>query len=338
MGKKKRITWHIGVNKTGSTALEHFCLQQHNWLQHHNVSFLSKALFYQQFWGLYYQSAITESQLAYYQQLFDQVVSTLPSDHVVMIDEDITLRNPLFEGRLIRYQTTIGRYHNNFETMLKRLSSLTKHHDLHIVLYVRRQDLFLESLYGHNIKTRHGFALPFSDFLERYPLELLDWNACASLISSYFGKDHFTVKIYDRDKLKNSDIVADFFDFLDTPIVDYQLDDSLQNNRINYEHFEMVRAFNKVKVDVHPKYYLRGCPQRYCHLNKPYGFMDYTSRCRFLDHFNLSNQTLSKQWLNQEMVFKHPNPSLIVLDQSAPLSLSQDKINQLTQEFFNKAN
>ena len=40
---KPTITLHLGINKTGSTSLEHFCTQQSQWLHDHNWAFFNKS-------------------------------------------------------------------------------------------------------------------------------------------------------------------------------------------------------------------------------------------------------------------------------------------------------
>ena len=67
--------------------------------------------------------------------------------------------------------------------MAKRIKQLTQDVDLQLVLYVRRQDLFLESLYAHTIKTRHFFHLPFHRFKEIYGVKQLDWHRIAMIMA-----------------------------------------------------------------------------------------------------------------------------------------------------------
>ena len=42
---QKKVTWHIGVNKTGSATLESFCVNQHEWLKKQGISFFRKHYF-----------------------------------------------------------------------------------------------------------------------------------------------------------------------------------------------------------------------------------------------------------------------------------------------------
>ena len=332
---KKTIYINIGLNKTGSTTLEHTCVNSIKWLNKHNLDYFSKVLFYQHFWGLYFDSSITTYQLPYLHNLFNYICDTqLPKDNVILIDEDLTLRNPFFKGRLIRYQTTFGDYHSNFKTIIKNLKYITQDHQLKIIVYIRRQDLFLESLYCQNIKTRHYFSSTFNTFKDIYSPIVLDWLELATTIENIIGKENLIIKCFDANHLKDNDITSDFFSILNCPKPTKTLKSSQKNLRIDAKHFETIRAFRKEKLTIPPEQYLKSVPSKYCTTGKPYGFLDIKQRQEFLDTFKQSNQHVSAKYFNNKPLFSSPNKTLPIINQTSLPQLSKQKIAQLTTETY----
>ena len=75
------------------------------------------------------------------------------------------------------------------------------------------------------------------------------------------------------------------------------------NSRLDYEHFEAVRAFNQIELPLNPKYYFRTCPSAYCQSKTSYG-LSQTEREQYLSQFEAANQALSEDFFDNQPVFQ----------------------------------
>lgn len=96
---------------------------------------------------------------------------------------------------------------NTCEASCKVISYLTKGFDTRIVMLVRRQDTYIESLYNQLIKRQE--TRDFATFLDDMPLDNLDWAAVADVYAGHFGRDNVTVLPFER-KVLNSGGTDDF--------------------------------------------------------------------------------------------------------------------------------
>lgn len=87
------------------------------------------------------------------------------------------------------------------------VSYLTDGFRTRIVIIIRRQDTFIESLYNQFIKRQE--LRDFATFLAEFPLDNLDWNVTVDTYADAFGRDNVTVLPFER-KVLNSAGVDDF--------------------------------------------------------------------------------------------------------------------------------
>ena len=87
--------------------------------------------------------------------------------------------------------------------------------EVEIVVYLRRQDLFMESRYVQSVKS--GLTITFAEYLKLHGGNHLDWHHLVTAYAGAFGKNNVIVRVYDRQELKERDIVADFLDIVAAP-------------------------------------------------------------------------------------------------------------------------
>ena len=120
--------------------------------------------------------------------------------------------------------------------------------DIRIVMYLRRQDKYLQSLYKQTVAG--GRKLSFREWREKFQYRG-DYLSVVQKWTAAFGKEAVTIRPYERAG-KTIDVVADFVGLLD-------LDETgaLQRKKIGRnnpsprrELMEMIRAFNQLEVNI----------------------------------------------------------------------------------------
>ena len=197
------IYFHIGLPKTATTYLQNFF--------YHNQGLLLEE-------GIYYPSTIGVRNHIY--------LSVLCSSNSV---KQIIERNNLKEWKDIQYQFTqeINPYIKTGKSLLlsnetlssrvNRLQDIEKLKDLSkrlslepkIILYLRRQDKLLISLYSTMIKAgkSNQINLNLNPWYFNYFELLKRWE-------TVFGKGAITVRIFENSQLIGNDIIKDFLKVL----------------------------------------------------------------------------------------------------------------------------
>ncbi len=118
---------------------------------------------------------------------------------------------------------------NSCAANCKLITYLTEGFETKIVMLVRRQDTFIESLYNQLLKRQETRA--FSDFLDDVPLANLDWAAVADTYAEQFGKENVTVLPFEKPVLATAGIDTFFEAVLRTIGLD---------QKINFENIPTV--------------------------------------------------------------------------------------------------
>lgn len=82
-----------------------------------------------------------------------------------------------------------------------------------IVVYLRRQDLFIESLWAQYVKGRLSQDLD-AYLAKRKTQKICDYAAGVKRLQDVFGKENVVVRIYDKTQLVGGDTITDFFSVL----------------------------------------------------------------------------------------------------------------------------
>jgi len=206
--KKRNLILHIGSGKTGTTALQSFLKINNGLLHNHGFHYmvspqwgdnshhlLGFALWGKEHLGLPNIPNIDISDLfqkmeTEINQLDEKITSVVISSELLFEIANTEKINPLIEF-----------INKNFATT-------------NIVAYLRRQDEHIQSLYQHWIKTGHKqfrdktitqFINNFQG--DNYFEKLTAW-------ANHFGKENISVRLYEKQQLKNSDLFADFMSLL----------------------------------------------------------------------------------------------------------------------------
>lgn len=210
-----KLVCHIGTPKTASTFLQNTCALNGLWLARHGVIYPDLlapdanhiTLFYAAAQGIHdfardYGLHTPADVAAFRTRLNDtiarQIAEAPPGAHtMVMSSENLS-------GNI---QTIPG---------IQRLADLLRPHfsDIRIVIYLRRQDDAILSMYGEFM--RRGFsARTFDQFLDRVlgantHTPYLYYRRLLQIWAGVFGAEALDVRLFDRTHFPDGDILADF--------------------------------------------------------------------------------------------------------------------------------
>lgn len=100
-------------------------------------------------------------------------------------------------------------------------SLLGEEPQIDILIYLRRQDKWVESHWREELKGRWGEVLPFDEYAQE-KAQILDYDAVLRGIEDVFGIEHVVVRVYERGRLVEGDIAHDFMS-----VMGFGWDDSL---------------------------------------------------------------------------------------------------------------
>lgn len=232
---------HIGLPKTGTTSLQHFLSENRSVLEKYRISYPDVGFRYvhalPQRNGHFLLASYTEASKdgkespgAEYLAGLDQIASMASDfDKIILSDESLWRNTPRFPN-----------FWPNLKAELKK-----RNLDIRIVVYLRRQDLWVQSMWGQIVKMET--TLDFQSFLDSDYCMPTDYYAYLEFLSSFFGKDAMIVRLYENSQYrgKEKNIFSDFLDIFGLTIQDgFQVDEYNYNRSLNGSCLELRRRLN----------------------------------------------------------------------------------------------
>jgi hypothetical protein len=114
-----------------------------------------------------------------------------------------------------------------------------------IVVYLRRQDLWLLSRYSMQILygATHSFEVP--DTAATGPGTLFDYRGLVDSWSGEFGKENIVVRVFEREQLVGGDVVLDFMDVIGESALGSLPHPGHPNTSLDASGIEFMRLFNQ---------------------------------------------------------------------------------------------
>ncbi len=263
----KTLYLHIGTPKTGTTAIQEFLATNRDELYQSGIIFRPMP-FHDYHWDLPYldkdqalcftdydgkSGPNSENRNGYFLHGSNDPAHTKENakrleeglllirkwfeekDSVILSDEDLWLTfrlRPHFD-RLITFAGENG---------------IT----IRIVLYLRHQYEYLDSLYRQYVKL-FFFALHFTDFIREEKLSTdylgADYESCVRKLEALFGEENIIIRCYEPKvwKEKGIDICRDFMDSIGAEWREtYQIPDGGVNPSLSYNQTEFCRMLNEI--------------------------------------------------------------------------------------------
>ena len=212
--------------------------------------------------------------------------------------------------------------------------------NLKVVVYLRRQDEVIESLWKQQVKHLAKWKIPFDDFVneERYRYFVCDYYKRLNQIARVIGKENIIVRPYEYGQFKGEtgDVVSDFADTLKIQMVDeFVQPQKRQHVRLEGNYLEIKRCINEVEayreMDDFMEQFINKLVEEENRPVETSSMFSYEERVRFVEKFEKDNNKLAQSYLGQEKLFLKPvkNVPKFVPDQQ---TLIQDVIHVFTQE------
>jgi len=224
---------HVGTHKTATTWLQHYLGKNSDRLND---------------FGFYYPTSgrVTQAQHRLGQAIFNR---SSPNDKLEGI--------PVWER--FRREVALTRYENivisseEFEwvQLPKLIKEFMPDVSIRTIIYLRRQDDYIESLYGQQIRDyQPRLKMTIQEYLQSNSLRFLDYDR---LIKQWqAASDQVHVRAFDKKFMKNGDVGADFlnvlgidnaegFDMPSGPVID-------NKTNLSVEALEFVRQCNALPM------------------------------------------------------------------------------------------
>ena len=241
----KRIYLHIGLMKTGSTALQEFLAANRTVLAKQNCAYplmhigpthtydLRNAHF------LIYDSPSNDPARRKAEELhiLQKGISMLEkafqeADTVILSDEKLW-----YAQNWLRFRPRLMKIREQFGCEIK------------VIVYLRRQDQFVESYWNQKVKGASRYTMSFSEFLLSSHCAgiLPDYNAQLDLMRELYGKENIIVRVYEPDQFDGGSIFSDFIQHTGLALTDeYQFPESPSNLQLTDNFIEIKRQINEL--------------------------------------------------------------------------------------------
>ncbi len=232
---KKKLFLHIGSHKTGSTALQVFLTENRNLLlkdgilypdigcpefSRHGQHLLAWLFFTTPGYLPVFEGNVIEKSTLEEMNLVSEIKSAALSEginSIILSSEEFSVLRP-----------------SEIDTLSKNLVDF----DVEVIIYLRRQDRYLESSYSTSV-LYSGYIKNFSDYLNAQRMNLNYYELVKNWENSFGGRVY--VRSYEDPEIKK-DIVSDFCKLININNGLYTLSDNRINESISVHAVEVIRG------------------------------------------------------------------------------------------------
>lgn len=285
------IYLHIGTHKTGTSALQSAFRQINNKLRKEGICYLGKPKYFAEI-----GTATTASN--------DIIQNTVTELKVKMRRENLFGRNKF----IISSEKFSGDPHKgykNSDTIAEIWRNITDLLDVNvkIIVYLRRQDRFIQSLYTQQI--HQGKSFSFSEFIDKFDSNSFNWQLLLSHYESSFSRSQLIVRPYSKYNLpdKNS-LFHDFASIIGSRKLKSFNRNKVSNKGYSKDALEIARLINP-QLDTAEKKIMRNMLQSVSAkgLHDDYEYFQISDRKKFLSRYKKSNQFVAKTYLEDGKLF-----------------------------------
>lgn len=215
--KKTSLILHIGMPKTGTTAIQEFLAYNRGQLLKQKILYPECGIPVNQHTALVKSIALQHFDWAHFNKVIDQfdpekyVIDVLRNCqgsrcNKVIISSEFFWASPSMQAGPA-YHIPNAKNYEYIRKLIKSCHEIFSIFDkIQIVVYLRRQDEWLDSFFNQQLKD--GFPIPSADELINEVKNYLLYNDNLSIWAEYFSKEDLIVRNYDN--LPDADVVNDF--------------------------------------------------------------------------------------------------------------------------------
>ncbi len=206
-----RVYLHIGVPKTGTTALQDFCFTNRAVLMKH---------------GVYYPDCGTVSHQPLVLSWSENVppMNSLDWGSVCRIDEEWDKIYKIVKDDdvnvLISTESLSGLSITSDMDIPLELRRYLKGLTVYVIVYIRQQDQLLQSIWNQYAKMpEEDIAVGLDEFIEN-PVPFSNYQTLLERWERVFGKENLIVRLYDKNVMHGGDIFSDFLHTMGIELTD----------------------------------------------------------------------------------------------------------------------
>lgn len=297
---KNTLLIHIGKMKTGTTALQVFLYENREKLRQYGWCYpdLKKELPELQTWFLankekngtvfYTTEGNVDVTSENWNRTWETVLRSLEKYNVVISSEEI----------------------DNQDTEKFLAGAKEKYDNIKVVVYLRRQDKAVESLWNQEIKGGWTCAATIQEFISEDVVENFYYLKKLDRISEIIGKENVIVKAYEKQQFcgTNNTITSDFLSILGiNPDEDEWKDCYFPNPRLEGNYLEIKKVFNSIQLAQSASTKEGQYAQSFMALSqffypekKNEGYFTLDERKKFLEQFYADNSKIAQEYLHRE--------------------------------------
>jgi|GEM_PF-1941236 len=309
----KNVIFHIGTPKTGTSIIQSHLAQNRRILRDkgflYPITISSDKQFYRTFEShhlLTYAWAGWEPFKRFDSDWFFERANVCAKSHdlhTLLLSAENTYWLPyqLSGAPKLSAEDYWDRKRHYLDTICHSLSSYASR----IIIYLRRQDRWIESWYNQQVKNGFSFDRDMDRFIDHFGY-LIDYEKHLELWSEAFGKENLSVHVYEKDQLTNG-LFAHFCEVtgIGAP-EDFPLHQPARyNSQLTHEALEFMEICNKLTLDQDQKRRLRLLIRRATNqfesqiVFQAQSLLSPKQRSRLLERFALMNERIAKAYLGR---------------------------------------
>ncbi|MEQ1742218.1 MAG: tetratricopeptide repeat protein [Candidatus Nitrotoga sp.] len=296
-----KVYLHIGWHKTGSTAIQVFMMR--------NRSAILKES------GILYpvcgHSTIGHHLVAW--SLQEPITSTWAKEIKFSETAEVVFARIFQEAESYGVTTLVlssEEFSATNQYSIVRLARILKGHEVKLIVYLRRQDEYVESLYNQCVKdygARVGES--FEHFLHgQIKANWLDYGSYLDNWVSLFPDLSVDFRVYDRNRFPEKNVVLDFMQAIGLPSSpSYQMGDMEANPSLSTRSVKVLARVNaEVSLDraEHERVVAILLNAETEESRKQEIFLSPSERLTLLNSFKASNDRMFKRWLDKPNLFQ----------------------------------
>jgi len=272
--KEKTIYLHVGTHKTGSSAIQWTLRGAQQHLIDHGFDCIQHP-----------------------HKILDPILGTEPVSDEVIADAKAKFDTAVFQAKsdkvIVSYELIFGQpelgYPNNAEN-LNRMKHLIGDRPCKTLIFLRRQDYFVESHYVQMVKT--NYTESFDDYLNELTSGCLDWNKLVGNYGKMFDQENLKVMAY------QGNVVDQFYEYLGIPMPEWDTEKGWQKNpSVSLYGMELKRRCNSLLATRPEKVRLKYLMVEFFprQSGDPFDFFSGSKRLRFLEAYKAGNDALERR-------------------------------------------